>query len=401
LGRPLALLLESARWFTHAVMETYRRAFDQLFAQMTSQAGGTTVEFWDFWSAMRPMLFDQKLTLINQIAVDFQRRWAEVLMLPEGADRVERSSADLETRVAAAFPAPRAGWLLARYHNPDVMIAAPSVEAIRRGEYIGVMGELHIAVNALSVPLFMEQHEAPDELLCAIDQDIPELRLVPLVPKYWPTLTGRLMLSLANPKDYRLELAPGPCDVPPDRLVPVSEVVVERAPDGRLVANSRNRALSFDLLESLSAAIQGEVTSRFKMLAGDAHTPRVQIDRLVVARQTWRFRAADLWFAFESEGATRFHEARRWAGAYELPRHVFVKTTAEVKPFYVDLTSPVYVDGLSRAARRCVERGMGEEWVSVSEMLPGPDECWLRDADGHSYTSELRLIAVNLDGLPV
>jgi hypothetical protein len=187
LGRPLSLLLESARWFTNEVAETYRRAFGQLFAEMTSQSGATTVEFWDFWSSIRSMVFDQKLSLINQVAVEFQRRWAEVLSLPEGMEHVEYSSADLEARVAATFPSSHAGWLSARYHNPDVMIAAPNVEAVNRGEYVGVMGELHIAANSLGVPLFMEQHEAPDEFLRAVDQDITAPRLVPLVPKYWPT----------------------------------------------------------------------------------------------------------------------------------------------------------------------------------------------------------------------
>jgi hypothetical protein len=201
-------------------------------------------------------------------------------------------------------------------------------------------------------------------------------------------------------KDYRLELAPGPYDVPAERLIPVSELIVERTPDGHLRARSRRRPLSFDLLEALSAAIGGEVANHFKLLAGGEQTPRVQIDRLVVARRTWRFRAADLWFAFEAEGAARFAEARRWAGAHALPRHVFVKAAVEVKPFYADLASVVYVEGLGRAARRCVERGLGEEWVSVSEMLPGPDECWLRDADGLAYASELRFVALDLKDVP-
>jgi hypothetical protein len=29
-------------------------------------------------------------------------------------------------------------------------------------------------------------------------------------------------------------------------------------------------------------------------------------------------------------------------------------------------------------------------------MLPGPDDCWLADQSGQRYTSELRLVAVDL-----
>jgi hypothetical protein len=35
------------------------------------------------------------------------------------------------------------------------------------------------------------------------------------------------------------------------------------------------------------------------------------------------------------------------------------------------------------------------EWVSLSEMLPSPEQCWLIDQEGRPYTSELRTVAVD------
>jgi len=32
-------------------------------------------------------------------------------------------------------------------------------------------------------------------------------------------------------------------------------------------------------------------------------------------------------------------------------------------------------------------------------MLPAPDQTWLPDAEGNRYTSELRMVAVDLDHL--
>jgi len=245
----------------------------------------------------------------------------------------------------------------------------------------------------------MEQHESPEEFLKAFDSDMPEPRLMPLVPKYWPTLTARLMLSLATSRDYRLEMAPGPFDVPAGRILTSGQLIVTRTADGELVLRTRDGRLSFDIIEAFASAISGEVANHFKLLSPAEHTPRISFDRLVVCRETWRFAASDIWFAFEKEAVERFAEARRWAGSHELPRFVFVKAAVEIKPFYLDLASPIYVELLGKVIRRCVERGLGEEAVVVTEMLPGPGESWLPDAAGERYASELRIVAVCLDGL--
>ena len=396
LGEPLSLLLESARWLTHVVAQKYRQAFEKLFSTMTAESGVSEVEFIEFWSASRRMLFDEEESLVTPLAATFQQRWAQVLDVPEDERRVHYSSAELRGRVEAAFQAPKAGWLSARYHNPDVMIAAPSAEAVQRGDYVFVMGELHIAANALGVPLFMEQHESPEELWKAFDWDMPEPRLMPLVPKYWPSLTPRLMLTLASPRDYRLEMAPGPFDVPAASVVTSGQLVVTRQANGQLVVRTRDGRLTFDVIEAFASAISGEVANHFKPLPPAPHTPRVSFDRLVVCRETWRFAASDVWFAFEKEMADRFAEARRWAGLHELPQYVFVKAAVEVKPCYVDLASPVYVELFGKMIRRCVEHGLGESDVVVTEMLPGPGESWLPDAAGERYSSELRMVALDL-----
>jgi hypothetical protein len=396
LGEPLSLLLESARWFTYIVAETYVQAFAQLYSTMTLKGGVLEIEFNEFWSAARRMLFDEKESLVNPLALTFQQRWEEVLNLPEDERRVEYRSDALRERVEAVFEAPKSGWLSARYHNPDVMIVAADAEAVRRGDYLFVLGELHIAANALGVPLFMEQHVSPEEFLKAFDSDMPEPRLMPLVPKYWPTLTARLMLSLATSRDYRLEMAPGPHGVPAARILTSGQLIVTRTAAGELVLRTRDGRLSFDIIEAFASAISGEVANHFKLLSPAEHTPRVSIDRLVVCRETWRFAASDIWFAFEKEAAERFAEARRWAGSHDLPRFVFVKAAVEIKPFYLDLASPMYVELLGKVIRRCVERGLGEEAIVVTEMLPGPGESWLPDAAGERYTSELRIVAFDL-----
>jgi hypothetical protein len=116
---------------------------------------------------------------------------------------------------------------------------------------------------------------------------------------------------------------------------------------------------------------------------------------LVISRETWRFSAAELEFAFEKEDSQRFLGATRWARRTGLPRFVFFKAAGEVKPSYCDFHSPIYVRMMAKAIRRAA--GLSpDQSITVTEMLPGPGEVWLPDREGNLYTSELRLVAVDL-----
>ena len=141
------------------------------------------------------------------------------------------------------------------------------------------------------------------------------------------------------------------------------------------------------------------VIDRFVFLGEETHTPRVNFDRLVVARETWRVPASELGFTRQLDEARRFVEARAWHRSRGLPRHTFVKLPSEQKPFYVDFESPLGVSMLANAVRRLTtQAGEGEgQLVQISEMLPSFEQLWLRDAEGRGYTAELRLTAVSLD----
>ena len=65
-----------------------------------------------------------------------------------------------------------------------------------------------------------------------------------------------------------------------------------------------------------------------------------------------------------------------------------------MKPVYVDFASPVSVDALAKLIRRGAREDAATP-VTVSEMLPDPRQCWLTDAQGNRYTSELRIVALN------
>jgi hypothetical protein len=400
LGEPLSLLLQSARWFTYEAARAYRLAFRRVYDDLARRGGGADVDAVSFWRGVQPLLFGERQRAANEVVAEFRRRWAEVLRLPEGTTRAEYEVAELRPRVQALFDAPRAGWQSARYHSPDVMVAAGSVEAIRRGDFLFVMGELHMGVNTLGNLLFLGQHPTPADLFRALEADAREPRLVPLLPKSWPGLTTRTRSGLVSAKDYRLELsadAPGP---PGARVVPIGSLLIEEQ-RGQLYAVTRDRRLRFEIVEAFGDALSSITANDFRPLASLPHSPRVTVGRLVLARETWRTAAQDIGFAFEKGEAERFLGARRWASSLGLPRFAFARAAVEIKPLYVDFASPVYVEALAKLVRRAAEaapEGLEGARVTLSEMLPGPGQFWLEDSAGRRYTSELRIAALDLAG---
>jgi hypothetical protein len=117
-----------------------------------------------------------------------------------------------------------------------------------------------------------------------------------------------------------------------------------------------------------------------------AHGERITVGRTVLRRETW---AASAGSAPREPG-----DFAAWARALGLPRRIFCRPPGEAKPVYVDLESRLLTSSLHRMLRRVADRDP-ETPVRFTEMLPGPDECWL-EHEGARYTSELRLVAVDL-----
>ncbi len=404
LSGALGLLLKSARWMTAEVGARYRREFSIVYEELRARGGAgavVSVSAVDFWLRVQRLIFGEKTGLAAGVVAELQRRWQEVL----GAGVVEREAAGVEERryasaelargVEAAFGGVRRGWRSARYHSPDVMIAAQSAAAVGRGEYELVLGELHVGVNTLGAGSFVAQHPQAQELYEAVAADIPHPGVFPITPKFFPKNTARTGFALILPSDYYLQTA---ADMPTDNgagLLSIGELMIEEEA-GQLFVRAPSRQLSFDIIDFFGEALSLVVISNFKPFAASAHQRRISIDGVVVCRESWNLPAHDLVWTGEPEEAQRFLAARRWQRHHHMPRAVFVKVPSEAKPFYVDFASPVYVTLLARAVQRSVERGAGEQLVSVSEMLPGIGQAWLEDAQAERYTCELRLVAVDL-----
>jgi hypothetical protein len=272
-------------------------------------------------------------------------------------------------------------------HNPDVQLSAASPEAVGRGEFMLVLGELHPAHVAYDSAVFSPFHPDPAALRAALDADLGPTRLRMLWPESYPRRTTRTTYGLTGPADRQLGIdnAYG-ADV--DRLVPATAVIVAR--DGDQLTAVFPDGARWPLMEVFASLLDSLLLDAFKLLDPAPHTPRITIDRLVVARRTWRTTAGECGLAGHADEAARYLAVRRWRAAAGLPERVFVKVGTEIKPCYVDLTGPLYAQSLC-AMVDAAHRTSPDVPVVVTELLPAPAEAWVTDAQGRGHVSELRL----------
>jgi hypothetical protein len=388
LAPPLELLLTAARWFTTRAAGLYRTALIALYERLAARHG-EPVPLPDLWLYAQDLIFGEERELDGTLAGEVRQRWAAVLgALPEGR-RVDFRAVDLRDAVRSTFAAGPVTPGATRYCCPDVMIAAPSVAAIRHGDYQFVLGELHAGMNTLSTAFWAGQHPVPEELLRAVAADLPEPQVVAVYSR--ERVTPRMMRGLVRPRDLRLVFAQDTCGVATGQPVPIGSLLAERSEAG-LDIYSRDGRVRFEAMELFAELVMLRAHQAFGVLSPAEHTPRISIDRLVVERERWRTEASELSFAWETDEWRRYRLVGQWRERHGMPQHVFLQTSRSTKPTYVDLAAPVLVDVLARTIRRAADRG---EPVVVSEMLPGPEQVWLPDGSGRRYTCELRLVAIN------
>ena len=113
------------------------------------------------------------------------------------------------------------------------------------------------------------------------------------------------------------------------------------------------------------------------------HTPRLSLGGVVFQRETW---------ALDLEGRQQLLGAKGDRGRLQaamavwerlgLPETVFVKMRDERKPILVDVKSPPLIRVLCNLLEQ-------REEALISEMLPGPEDLWLKGPLGR-HTSEIR-----------
>lgn len=387
----LSLLLQAGRWFAAQVTDIYRNKFAEIYSQQAQRNHTALVEATVLWAHVIPLFFEHRQKLLDPIQQEFQRKWERILRLGSSRGAIQYSYDELLPRVLKEFSMTRPGWI-ARYHSPDIMIAASSEEAIRKGDCVFVMGEAHIGTNTLNASLFVNQHPSPDDLLDAVEHDLKHLNLVPTGFK--ETFGCRTTPSLIGKSTARLEYLPDLFVEDRSKSVPISSMVVKDQ-GGELVASTRDGKYSVSVVDLLSLLLSKLFIDAFKIISSRPHTPRILIDRLVIKRESWSFSPSELQFIQTSDPAESFLQIRSWARSHAIPRFIFYKVPVEHKPVFLDLESPILMGIFARLVRRTHEAASPESRIELSEMLPTSDQLWLRDKHNQRYTSEFRLVAVD------
>ncbi|HET6213342.1 MAG TPA: lantibiotic dehydratase [Micromonosporaceae bacterium] len=387
LAAPLAPLLQAARWLTTAMATAYAGTLRALYDEAVAETGSATVSLGELWYLTNGVMFGGGPAA--DVLADFVDRWERVIGVA-GVDpalrRIIRDSADLARAAATTFPATAPGWSAARLHSPDIQLCADSAAALSRGEFTAVLGELHVAWLTADAGCLTRFHPDPAALRDQLHQDLGD-RVVLLFPPDFPELTARMAPTLTGPADVALAYADAPAATL-DGVLPLASLTASLV-DGELVAATPD-GRTWHLLELFGPFLSALAVNAFKLAGAGPHTPRVTVDRLVVLRETWRTTVGESGLVGPETEADRYLAARRWRARLDLPERVFARVGTELKPCFVDLTSPAYVAAFAAMVRSAYRAGGDGVPLVVTEMLPTPEQAWVPDAEGRRYLSELR-----------
>ncbi|HLK72891.1 MAG TPA: lantibiotic dehydratase, partial [Streptosporangiaceae bacterium] len=335
LAAPLGLVLDSIRWLVNEITARYREYFGELLDRESARAGGAPVPLQRLLTKAAPYLYTHGRRGVGELATacvaELQRRWQQVLGPSSSPSRHQVSAGAIAARAAEWFPAYPVTWSGARQHSPDIMIAAASPGEVDRGNFLLVLGELHIANNTLAARCWVEHHPDPARLIAAEQADRGPQRVVVIPAKDHPNVTSRTSPPSAILGPGLAYWASGIVEsLDPDEsamVLPGAAMTVARRGED-LVVQVASSGPELDFFEVIGDEMVGVVSDAFQPVGPAAHRPRITIDKLVLSREQWTFRVEDSGWAFAKDEAERYYQARRWRREHGLPERVFYRVPA-------------------------------------------------------------------------
>jgi hypothetical protein len=366
LAPALHLLFEAGRWYCGEV-----NAVGTEIVEGALPAGGSG-PLMDVVAKVLPVLMQEPAGGAAVVA-ELERRMTALLADPDPAT--------IGARAIEAFADHRPGWPPAVFQSVDVQIAARDQDAIASGDWLGIIGDVHPGAAPVIQGLFGHRAPDTDALVQTWAADVGR-RVAFLMPPWAPNVgldargiavTPLDAIHIATRPDVRAQ-APRRTWFARDLMVDGTDVV------------DRDGDLRVPIADAFFLPIFVSGVRAFELVAEAEHNPREQIGNTVMRRESWNVRAADI--------PRRAEDLQGFARERGMPRRVFTKSPLERKPMYFDTESTILGRILCRQARQAADFDP-EARMRFSEMLPGPEQCWLDDPDGNRYVAELRLVAVD------
>ena len=282
------------------------------------------------------------------------------------------------------------------YPSADLQIAAPSIEAIDRGDYKWILAELHPPVALLHHGFYWG---CPDDvgLSTALVSTVfgkPSFHFGIFVADFTATTTVRYLDAM---DDFTYFVAPQRSS-PKWRKVSAAdaEVYVDEETGDVCLRKADNR----EYLGSFARAWVIPLGFHPFQFGMSPHTPRLRCGNVIVQRRTWVV-TMDEFPVGNYAGISRdlVLAVERLRAFRDLPRFVYIRPTEQAlrrsgaegrdkdtKPVFIDLESYLFLEIFHRWLMKAGE-------LEVTEMLPTPEQLWWKESDGRR-TCELRTLVV-------
>jgi hypothetical protein len=273
----------------------------------------------------------------------------------------------------------------------DLLIRAASVEAWQKGHYQVVMGDMHdtVLVWGWALQFHDQRAEVESQMMLELGK-LP--REIPVVTALASRRTGLVPAEFPGPV---VEVG-GVSGHASGWKMPLDDLVVRS--DGELATLwSTNLDAEVCLyngeLESLVHTAFALPRLRAVKVQVRPHTPRLVLDGVVLQREQWLLspESAQRLLACETDRERLQTGLALW-DELGLPEYTFAKFKGERKPILVDVRNPLLM--------RVFVNLLGQrDEVWLSEMLPGPEELWLRHGEDR-FTAELRCTFLRSGDVP-
>ena len=382
LGKPVMeqLLNDAAPWYDlwRDLAGLYATRMHQHLHKSWQSRGAKPVPLPLFWPAIL-----QTESLLSHLEEEIQQAWHRQL-----GERCHEPVVSLKQEDLSFL---RNHFFLRRMKafdnlSPDLQIVAPDIHALSDGRWSLLIAEIHPDFTPWEHCFFVWCPEPESFAADYSHQDGQGSAAV--IGNYPPYFVSAHIALWVYPFAHQWKFVgvPGPEGTQTFRS---AEVLVEVTEDDVLLRHTSGYLLG-SLLHTWNTAVN---THRLELRGCSNHSPRLQAGRVIVQRESWYVEPdSALRQAAQLGGYKAYSAWREFRQKHNLPERVFIRGclperqtfNKDIKPVFVDFRSPMLVEMVSKMIGRFQK-------LSIVEMLPGTEGCWLRGDDGH-HSSEFRTV---------